>query len=98
MSILDVEKIDLITEENLIKDGWVRVSLARWHKSISIKLAGRPAKYTYEFLTTLVNQISDKWSCQIPFTEHFVTVEDMLTLKIAIINGIENHGYELVRY
>lgn len=96
MSVLDVEKIDLITEENLIKDGWVRVSLARWVRSVDVKI--RNSKYTHQFLAKLVQQISDEWSLQIPFTEHFVTVEDMLTLKISIINGIENQGYELVRY
>lgn len=96
MSILGVEKIDLITEENLIKDGWVKVSLAKWVKSVDVKI--RNSKYTHQFLARLVQQISDEWSLQIPFTEHFVNVEDMLTLKISIINGLENQGYELVRY
>lgn len=97
MSVLDAETDVKITEENLIRDGWVRVSLARWRKSISIKLGGS-SKYTYEFLATIVQQISDEWILQVPFTEYFVTVEDILTLKIAIINSIENQGYECIRY
>lgn len=97
MSLLDTETDAKITEENLIRDGWSRVSLARWCKSISIKLGGS-SKYTYEFIVTVVHQLSVKWVLQIPFTEHFMDVEDMLTLKIAIINGIENHGYECIRY
>ncbi len=97
MSLLDTETDVKITEVNLIRDGWVRVSLATWRKSITIKMGGN-SKYTYEFLATVVRQISDEWILQIPFTEHFITVEDILTLKIAIINSIENQGYECIRY
>lgn len=97
MSVLDTETDVKITEENLMRDGWVRVSIARWRKSISIKLGGS-SKYTYEFPATVVQQLSVEWILQIPFTEHFMTVEDMLTLKIAIINSIENQGYECIRY
>ena len=97
MSLLDAETDVKITEENLIRDGWVRVSIARWRKSITIKI-GRNSKYTYDFLATVVQQISNEWILQIPFTEHFITVEDILTLKIAIINSIEKQGYECIRY
>jgi hypothetical protein len=97
MSVLDTETDVKITEENLMRDGWVRVSLARWRKSITIKMGGN-SKYTYDFLATVVQQLSVEWILQIPFTEHFMTVDDMLTLKIAIINSIENQGYECIRY
>ena len=56
MSVLDTETDVKITEENLMRDGWVRVSIARWRKFITIKMGGN-SKYTYDFLATIVQQL-----------------------------------------